>query len=103
MLPAQVKVKVKVPSEGSTMTLVVSYHITYATLKERIDAKLARHSNLSLATGSVKLKFFYDDEFISIQNDEDVQTAFETWKEQRPDLMSPGMLGEIEFFCHRPA
>lgn len=103
--PSAFKVKVKVPSEGSTMTLVVGHRISFAELKERIDAKLARHSSLSLGSGSVKLKYFYDDEFVSIQNDEDVQTAFEAWREGRQgqDPMMPGQLGEIEFYCHRPA
>ena len=101
MMPSQLRVRVKVPSEGSTMVLVVGVNITFQQLKDRIDAKLQRHTNLSLANGSVKLKYLYDDEFVTIQTDEDVQTAFETWRDH---LQSPGtaaQVGEIELYCHR--
>jgi cell division control protein 24 len=42
----------------------------------------------------VKLKYLDDDDFVSIQSDEDVQTAFETWREQ-----SGGGMGEVELWC----
>ena len=98
--PSQLKVKVKVPSEGSTMTLVVPFNISFQSLKDRIDAKLQRNTSVSLTGGNVKLKYLYDDEFVSIQTDEDVQTAFETWKEQQQDDIV-GQLGEIELYCHQ--
>lgn len=101
MMPSQLRVRVKVPSEGSTMVLVVSINITFQQLKDRIDAKLQRHTNLSLANGSVKLKYLYDDEFVTIQTDEDVQTAFETWRDQQQSPGTPGQVGEIELYCHR--
>lgn len=97
--PSQLKVKVRVPSEGSAMTLVVGFNITFEKLKDRIDAKLQRNTNVLLSTGAVKLKYWDDDEYISIQTDEDVQTAFETWKEQQQEDIV-GQLGEIELFCH---
>lgn len=96
--PSQLKVKVKVPSEGSTMTLVVGSNIAFQSLKERIDAKMARYTHISLASGTVKLKYLYEDEFVSIQTDEDVQTAFELWREQQ--MEDPiGQFGEIELYC----
>lgn len=96
--PSQVKVKVRVPSEGSTMTLVVGFNITYQTLKERIDAKMSRYTTLSLSAGTAKLTYIDEDEHVSIQNDEDVQTAFEMWREQQ--MESPtGQFGEIELYC----
>jgi cell division control protein 24 len=99
-LPTQLKVKVHCPSAGSTMTLVVPTTISFQSLKDRIDAKLQRSTSVSLSTGQVKLKYLDDDDYVSIQSDEDVQTAFETWKEQQRDI-NPGGLGEIELFCQR--
>ncbi|KAF1997405.1 hypothetical protein P154DRAFT_537226 [Amniculicola lignicola CBS 123094] len=100
--PAQLKVKVHCPSAGSTMTLVVSTNISFQSLKDRIDAKLQRSTNVSLASGQVKLKYLDEDDYVSIQSDEDVQTAFETWREQQRDVNPGGQqLGEIELFCQR--
>ncbi|KAF2750029.1 hypothetical protein M011DRAFT_456744 [Sporormia fimetaria CBS 119925] len=98
VLPTQLKVKVHCPSAGSTMTLVVSTTISFQSLKDRIDAKLQRSTSVSLSAGQVKLKYLDEDDYVNIQSDEDVQTAFETWKEQQRDL-NPGGLGEIELFC----
>jgi len=101
-IPTQLKVKVHCPAAGSTMTLVVSTNISFQSLKDRIDAKLQRSTNVSLGSGQVKLKYLDDDDFVSIQSDEDVQEAFETWKEQQRDLNPVGQqLGEIELFCQR--
>lgn len=78
--------------------LVVPTSISYQSLKDRIDAKLQRSTNISLSTGLVKLKYLDEDDYVSIQSDEDVQMAFETWKEQHSDQMMVGQLGEIELF-----
>ncbi|KAF2704439.1 hypothetical protein K504DRAFT_449452 [Pleomassaria siparia CBS 279.74] len=101
-IPTQLKVKVHCPSAGSTMTLVVSTNISFQSLKDRIDAKLQRSTSVSLSQGLVKLKYLDDNDYVSIQSDEDVQTAFETWKEQQKDVGTVGQgLGEIELFCQR--
>lgn len=78
--------------------LVVPTSIAYTSLKDRIDAKLQRTTNLSLATGQVKLKYLDEDDYVSIQSDEDVQMAFETWREQQRDHVQAGQLGEIELY-----
>ncbi|GME44008.1 hypothetical protein GTA08_BOTSDO11807 [Neofusicoccum parvum] len=100
-IPSQLKVKVHCPSAGSTMTLVVSTNISFQSLKDRIDAKLQRSTNVSLSSGQVKLKYLDEDDYVSIQSDEDVQMAFETWKEQQRDQLLAGQLGEIELFCQK--
>lgn len=101
-IPTQLKVKVHCPAAGSTMTLVVSTNISFQSLKDRIDAKLQRSTSVSLSSGQVKLKYLDDNDFVSIQSDEDVQEAFETWKEQQKDINPGGQqLGEIELFCQR--
>lgn len=83
---------------------MVPLNISYQSLRDRIDAKLQRSTNLSLGDrgpkeSQVKLKYLDEDDYVSIQSDEDVQTAFETWREQRGEGM--GGMGEIELFCQR--
>ena len=106
--PTQLKVKVHCPSASQMLTLVVPLNISYQSLKDRIDAKLQRSTNLSLGErgpkdGQVKLKYLDDEDYVSIQSDEDVLTAFETWREQQPqgDAGGGGTMGEIELFCQR--
>ncbi|KAF1813577.1 hypothetical protein P152DRAFT_285799 [Eremomyces bilateralis CBS 781.70] len=98
--PTQLKVKVHCPSAGSSMTLVVSTNISYQSLKDRIDAKLQRSTSLSLSSEQLKLKYLDEDDFVSIQSDEDVQMAFETWREQRGEI-TLGHMGEIELYCQK--
>ncbi|KAF2024830.1 hypothetical protein EK21DRAFT_77845 [Setomelanomma holmii] len=102
-IPTQLKVKVHCPSAGSTMVLVVSTNISFQSLKDRIDAKLQRSTSVSLGSGQVKLKYLdSENTYVSIQCDDDVQEAFENWKEQQQDLNpGGGQLGEIELFCQR--
>ena len=105
--PAQLKVKVHAPSASQVLTLVVPLNISCQSLKDRIDAKLQRSTNLTLGDrGSkenmVKLKYLDDEDHVTIQTDEDVQTAFETWREQRGEGGNGmGAMGEIELFCQR--
>ncbi|TKX23303.1 Rho guanine nucleotide exchange factor scd1 [Elsinoe australis] len=99
--PSQLKVKVHATAAGQVLTLVVPSNITYQSLKDRIDAKLQRSTNISLtdrgAGNQVKLKYLDEDDYVNIASDEDVQTAFETWREQRGEGAIG--LGEIELFC----
>jgi len=98
--PTQLKVKVHATAAGQVLTLVVPLNITYMSLKDRIDAKLQRSTNISLSDrggNQVKLKYLDDDDYVNIGSDEDVQTAFETWREQKGEGLV-GM-GEIELFC----
>lgn len=108
--PTQLKIKVRCPSASQTLTLVVPMNISYQSLKDRIDAKLQRSTNLSLTErsgqgreGLVKLKYADEGDFVSIQSDEDVQTAFEAWSEEGGGgggmEVAEGGMGEIELFC----
>ena len=110
--PTQLKIKVRCPSVSQTLTLVVPMNISYQSLKDRIDAKLQRSTNLSLTErsgqgreGLVKLKYADSDgDLVSIQSDEDVQTAFEAWSEEHEGGgggigVEEGGMGEIELFC----
>ena len=98
--PSQLKVKVHATAAGQVLTLVVPSNIAYQSLRDRIDAKLQRSTNISLTDkggNQVKLKYLDDEDLVIIASDEDVQTAFETWREQRGEGIT-GM-GEIELFC----
>jgi cell division control protein 24 len=96
-IPTQLKIKVHCRAAGSTMVLVVSANISYQSLKDRIDAKLQRSTTISLSSGNVKLKYLDDDDYVSVQSDEDVQMAFETWREAQRGTNLAG-LGEIELY-----
>jgi cell division control protein 24 len=83
------------------MTFVVPINISFQSLKDRIDVKLQRSSTNTLSTlssGHVKLKYLDDDDFVSIQSDEDVQMAFETWRESQKAQLVGGGIGEIELY-----
>ena len=99
--PTQLKVKVNCPAASQILTLVVPLNISYQSLKDRIDAKLQRSTAFSLSDklgggNVVKLKYLDEEDFVSIQSDEDVQTAFESWREQSGAL---GGMGEVELWC----
>ncbi|KAI5210268.1 hypothetical protein AUEXF2481DRAFT_25014 [Aureobasidium subglaciale EXF-2481] len=94
------QLKIKVHASSTVLTLVVPLNITYHSLRDRIDAKLSRSTNISLSDrtpNQVKLKYLDEDDYVSIQSDDDVQSAFETWREQRGETV--GGMGEIELFC----
>ncbi|OQO13212.1 hypothetical protein B0A48_01440 [Cryoendolithus antarcticus] len=109
--PTQLKVKVHAPSAAQVLTLVVPVNISYQSLKDRIDAKLQRSTNLSLGSGAgkstgenvVKLKYLDDEDYVTIQTDEDVAEAFESWtKGGDGGEGGSGMgMGEVELFCQR--
>ena len=97
-IPTQLKVKVNYDS-SNYMTLVVAYNITYQSLIDRIDAKLARFTNSSIAKGNLKLRYRDEDgDFISIESDDDIQIAFMEWRDGVRNMYNAGV-GEIELFC----
>ncbi|KAL2169515.1 hypothetical protein VTG60DRAFT_5984 [Thermothelomyces hinnuleus] len=98
-MPNQLKVKVHYSSKPNTyVTLVAQYNITYQSLVDRIDVKLARLTNSSIARGDLKLRYQDEDgDFVTIESDEDIQIAISEWRESQSNM--PGGLGEIELFC----
>lgn len=92
--------KLRVVCDGpSFVTLLVSFDITYATLIERIDGKLARFTTGRIRDGGLKMQYRNEDgSFISIQDDDDIQTAFLDWRNSLRYMYSGGR-GELEFFC----
>ncbi|KAK4120641.1 hypothetical protein N657DRAFT_658303 [Parathielavia appendiculata] len=96
-MPNQLKVKVNYEA-GNYFTLVAQYNITYQSLVDRIDVKLARLTNSSIARGDLKLRYRDEDgDFVTIQGDDDIQIAISEWREV--NSIMPGGLGEIELFC----
>ncbi|KAG6007572.1 hypothetical protein E4U21_005770 [Claviceps maximensis] len=97
-MPTQLKVRVNCDS-GNYVTLVVAFNITYQSLIDRIDAKLARFMPSSIGKGLLKLRYRDEDgDFVTIQSDDDIQMAFMEWLEGVRNMYSGGV-GEIELFC----
>lgn len=98
-IPTQLKVKVNFVDSGNYVTLVVAFNITYQSLIDRIDAKLARFTNSSISKGMLKLRYQDEDgDFVTIASDDDIQIAFIEWREGARNT-NPGGVGEIELFC----
>jgi cell division control protein 24 len=98
-LPTQLKVKVNCES-GNYVTLVVTFNITYQSLIDRIDAKLARFTNTSIGKGSLKLRYRDEDgDFVTIESDDDIQIAISEWREGVKNMYAAPGVGEIELFC----
>ncbi|KAG6038827.1 hypothetical protein E4U41_003613 [Claviceps citrina] len=96
--PTQLKVRVNCDS-GNYVTLVVAFNITYQSLVDRIDAKLARFMASSIGKGMLKLRYRDEDgDFVTIQSDDDIQIAFMEWLEGVRNMYAGGV-GEIELFC----
>ncbi|KAH7397552.1 BcCDC24, RhoGEF protein [Cadophora sp. MPI-SDFR-AT-0126] len=97
-LPTQLKVKVN--CDGNYVTLVVAFNITYQSLVDRIDAKVGRFSNNTIAQGTMRLRYRDEDgDFVTIESDDDIQIAFQEWREAQKQQYHQGQLGEIELFC----
>lgn len=98
--PFQSQLKVKVNCDNSNyVTLVAAFNITYQSLTDRIDAKLARFTGSSIGNGNMRLRYKDEDgDFVNIESDEDIQIAFSDWRENMRTMYSGGM-GEIELFC----
>lgn len=98
VLPTQLKAKVN--CNGNYVTLVVAFNITYQSLIDRIDAKVGRFSNNAIARGTMRLRYRDEDgDFVTIESDDDIQIAFQEWREAQRQQYHTGQLGEIELFC----
>ena len=98
-LPTQLKVKVQCDT-GIYITLVVAFNITYQSLVDRIDAKLARAYNNSINKGDLRLQYRDEDgDYVAIEGDDDIQMAIGEWRESMQNSFQVGGVGEIELFC----
>lgn len=97
-MPTQLKVKVN--CDGNYVTLVVSFNISYQSLADRIDAKIGRFSTNAIGRGTMRLRYRDEDgDFVTIGSDDDIQIAFQEWREAQKPYFHNGQLGEIELFC----
>ncbi len=99
-MPLPTQLKVKVNCDGNYVTLVVAFNITYQSLVDRIDAKVGRFSNSAIAQGTMRLRYRDEDgDYVTIESDDDIQIAFQEWRESQKQQYHQGQLGEIELFC----
>ncbi|RDW60519.1 Rho family guanine nucleotide exchange factor CDC24 [Aspergillus mulundensis] len=97
-MPTQLKAKVNF--DENYVTLVISSNIMFRTLTDRVDAKLARFTNRSIGSKTVRLRYQDEDgDFVTIDSDEAVQLAFMEWKEQNREDLARGQVGEIQLWC----
>ncbi|RMD43789.1 hypothetical protein DV735_g1385, partial [Chaetothyriales sp. CBS 134920] len=79
-LPAQLKAKVCY--EENYVSMIIPSNIPFRSLTDRIDAKLSRFSNHSIASGTVRLRYQDEDgDFILIDSDEGVREALLDWQD----------------------
>ena len=81
--------------------MIISTNITFRTLTDRIDAKISRVTNYSIANGTVKLRYKdQDGDIVLIDSDEAVSEALLDWKETHGEsLGSNGLNAEIVLFA----
>jgi cell division control protein 24 len=97
-IPTQLRVKVNCDT-GTYVTLVVPFNITYQSLIDRIDVKLARFTNSSIGKGNLRLRYRDEDgDLVTIESDDDIHIAFLEWREGVSNMYTNGV-GEIELFC----
>ncbi|GAW27286.1 putative CDC24 Calponin [Rosellinia necatrix] len=97
-IPTQLRVKVSCDA-GTYVTLVVPFSITYQSLIDRIDSKLARFTTSSISKGNLRLRYRDEDgDLVTIESDDDIQIAFLEWRESASNTSANGV-GEIGLFC----
>lgn len=98
LMPTQLKAKVNF--DENYVTLVIATNILFRSLTDRVDAKLARFTNRSIGSKTVRLRYRDEDgDFVTIDSDEAVQLAFQEWREQHRNMLSKGQVGEIQLYC----
>jgi len=81
--------------------MIIATNIQFRSLADRIDAKLARFTNHSIASGSVRLRYRDEDgDFILIDSDEAVHEALLDWRETHGGNSSNPQNAELLLFAH---
>ncbi|KAK5955705.1 Guanine nucleotide exchange factor for Cdc42p [Knufia fluminis] len=98
-MPSQLKAKVRF--DDNYVSMIIPTNITFRTLTDRIDAKLARFTHHAIATGTVKLRYQdQDGDYVLIDSDEAVSEALLDWKETHADRNGASLNAEISLFAH---
>jgi cell division control protein 24 len=81
--------------------MIIASNIQFRSLADRIDAKLARFTNHSIASGSVRLRYRDEDgDFILIDSDEAVHEALLDWRETHPANAANSQNAELLLYAH---
>ncbi|EXJ68659.1 uncharacterized protein A1O5_08453 [Cladophialophora psammophila CBS 110553] len=98
-IPSQLKAKVCF--DENYVSMIIASNIQFRSLADRIDAKLARFTNHSIASGSVRLRYRDEDgDFILIDSDEAVHEALLDWRETHAANSANPQNAELLLFAH---
>ncbi|KIV80052.1 hypothetical protein PV11_07582 [Exophiala sideris] len=98
-IPSQLKAKVCF--DENYVSMIIASNIQFRSLADRIDAKLARFTNHSIASGSVRLRYRDEDgDFILIDSDEAVHEALLDWRETHAANSTNPQNAELLLFAH---
>ncbi|KAG9780834.1 hypothetical protein KCU88_g3622, partial [Aureobasidium melanogenum] len=98
-IPSQLKAKVCF--DENYVSMIIASNIQFRSLADRIDAKLARFTNHSIASGSVRLRYRDEDgDFILIDSDEAVHEALLDWRETHAANPMNPQSAELLLFAH---
>ncbi|KIX02937.1 uncharacterized protein Z518_06487 [Rhinocladiella mackenziei CBS 650.93] len=98
-LPSQLKAKVCF--DENYVSMIIASNIQFRSLADRIDAKLARFTNHSIASGSVRLRYRDEDgDFVLIDSDEAVHEALLDWRETHAANSTNPQNAELLLFAH---
>ncbi|EXJ86881.1 hypothetical protein A1O3_03835 [Capronia epimyces CBS 606.96] len=98
-IPSQLKAKVCF--DENYVSMIIASNIQFRSLADRIDAKLARFTNHSIASGSVRLRYRDEDgDFILIDSDEAVHEALLDWREAHAAHSLNPQNAELLLFAH---
>ena len=98
-MPNQIPVKVRF--DGNFVSFVVPSNIQFRQLTGRIDAKLSRFTDQSIASGSVRLWCQDENEgFISIGDDDALQNALRDWRWTHADMVTVEKYEQLTLYAH---
>jgi len=81
--------------------MIIASNIQFRSLADRIDAKLARFTSHSIASGSVRLRYRDEDgDFVLIDSDEAVHEALLDWRETHAANSANPQNAELLLYAH---
>ena len=97
--PSHLKVKIWFEPLPSHVTIVVSINIKHRSLIDRIDSKMEKVTEASIAKGTARLQYRDSDhDLVTIKCDEDVVTAIEEWTEINRESICENVFPDFELF-----
>ena len=95
------QLRAKIRFDDNYVSMIIPINITFRSLTDRIDAKLARFTNHAISAGMVKLRYQdQDGDYVLIDSDEAVSEALLDWRETHADQLDAGINAEISLFAH---